>query len=124
MHAMQQHLRLALVRPSCVLRQWALASRSTPTPLGLRFESSKPAASGPSELASPYDDYSIDTAPSTNRVSADKAANFDPAEASDIPAWRRRKEEAQQSYDGPWRPVKRVARSTMDKMRFLHREVR
>ncbi|RKP14144.1 hypothetical protein BJ684DRAFT_6798, partial [Piptocephalis cylindrospora] len=40
-----------------------------------------------------------------------------------LEGWRVRQAEQRVKMDGPWRPVKRLARSTMEKMRFLNQSM-
>jgi hypothetical protein len=51
----------------------------------------------------------------------------DNEEIPDIPdkpeGWRIRAKEQSEHLDGPWRPKKRVARSTMEEMRLLHEQM-
>ncbi|KAL1923350.1 uncharacterized protein VTP21DRAFT_8330 [Calcarisporiella thermophila] len=43
---------------------------------------------------------------------------------TDLPSWQRHRLALREKFDGAaWRPPKRVSRSTMEKIRFLHREL-
>ncbi|KAI9230235.1 MAG: hypothetical protein DHS80DRAFT_21554 [Piptocephalis tieghemiana] len=47
----------------------------------------------------------------------------DPHTGKELEGWRLRQAEQKVTLDGPWRPVKRLARSTMEKMRFLRQSI-
>jgi hypothetical protein len=66
---------------------------------------------------------SRDTSNRPNFAKKKGLTTIEKAKLSELSGWKRRLEEDKMTKFGPWRPEKRVARSTMDQMRMLNQQV-